>query len=377
MFEEPQSRPLYIAGLKAELLCKGVYPNDVAKAMYQRQNPYGDWKTGNVGIHISIDGASSALVTISHQFDRKSPYSLEAIESGLALLKNGLVVCRVEEVSTGNWCHKKTSTGIAMGNFFLHEGKKFLHQAYTGCDYYAGGKQCKFCGTGAKWEIASPTEVAQIVSEALRGNSAYHVCLGGGTRMPLSRNVDYFCECASVIRENNPEVPIWVEMVPPESDDDILRLVRAGVSSFGFNIEIWNDELRKGICPGKSEIPKTTYLRACQKVVDTLGPNRVGSCLLVGLEPIKDSIECVRALADVGSQPCILPFKPWDKSAFRYRPPCRPQDLIEASEAAVDAMIENGICPDRNQGCLLCEGCTIDHDLYKIKVNQIYRGKKK
>jgi biotin synthase-related radical SAM superfamily protein len=154
-------------------------------------------------------------------------------------------------------------------------------------------------------------------------------------------------------------------MVPPESDSDILKLINSGATSFGFNIEIWDDTLRKEICPGKSQISKRRYIDAMKKVIDILGPNRVGSVLLVGLEPVRSSIDGAVTLSSIGVQPCILPFKPWDKSVYRERPHCNPDDLIKVSERAVRAMIENNISPEKNQGCLLCEGCTIDHDIYK------------
>ncbi len=93
-------------------------------------------------------------------------------------------------------------------------------------------------------------------------------------------------------------------------------------------------------------------------------------CILVGLEPIESSIKGATALASIGAQPCILPFKPWDNTLYSHYSPCNPKDLNKVSSEAVDSMIENGILPDENQGCLLCEGCTIDHDIYKFEIER-------
>jgi len=268
------------------------------------------------------------------------------------------------------WYNKKTTTtNVHLSSIFLHEGLAFLHQTYSGCDYYSKGLGCKFCGTGSEWKIGTPMEIGETVAEAVKENPKYHVCLGGGTRLPLNRNVDYFSECITEIRKRNPDVPIWIEMVPPESDDDIARLIELGATSFGFNIEIWDDELRNAICKGKSKIPKSRYLKAMEKVLNILGPNRVGCCLIVGLEPIESSIKGATQLASIGVQPCMLPFKPWDNSIFSNRTHCNPDDLIKASMAAAKGMIENGISPEKNGGCLLCESCTIDHDIYKLMIS--------
>jgi hypothetical protein len=355
-----------IVRIKADLLCHGVRGTKAAMAIYGRQNPCGDQKTGNVGLHVSLEGGSHVLITLSHAFDQESPYSIEYDNGRLVLLKEKTRICQLKEVVMLDWYSKKTTSMTAMAAFFLHEGRTFLHQAYSGCDYHAIDLQCRFCGTGRDWSIGTPQEIGETVLEAVKENCDYHVCLGGGTRLPLTRNTSYFSDCLTEIRQRNVDVPVWIETVPPETDEDILRLVRLGATSFGFNIEIWDDALRKEICPGKSQTSKGRYLEAMKTASNILGPNRVGSCLLIGLEPLKSSIMGATQMAAEGIQPCILPFKPWDKSLYGNRRPCDPDDLIKASSAAVQAMIENGVAAEMNEGCLRCEGCTIDHDIYSI-----------
>ncbi len=357
---------------KADLLCRGIQLNEIAKSISHRQNPYQDRKTGNFGLHISLDGGSHILVTASHSFNQKSPYSLGYNREQLVLLKRGKIVNQVREIPAPNWYSKKTITMLPMPEIFLHEGNIFLHQTYSGCDYHSNGLGCKFCGTGSKRKIGKPIEIGETVAEAVKENPKYHVCLGGGTRLPLNLNVEYFSECIVEIRKRNPNVPVWIEMIPPESDD-ILKLVHMGATSFGFNIEIWDDALRNEVCRGKSIILKNRYLRAMKEALDILGPNRVGSCLIAGLEPIEESIKGATELASIGVQPCILPFKPWDKSVYSNRTHCNPEDLIKVSKAAVNAMIQNNVSPEENEGCLLCEGCTIDHDIYKLQLKEYGR----
>jgi biotin synthase-related radical SAM superfamily protein len=152
--------------------------------------------------------------------------------------------------------------------------------------------------------------------------------------------------------------------MPPPNEDDIEMLVEKGATSFGFNIEIWNDETRRQICPGKSMFSKEQYFKAFHKAQRLLGPNRVGSCLLVGVEDKHFTVEGVHVMVSEGVQPCLLPFKPWDNSVLRDSIPCDPNLLLEISEVAVQGMRKNGIDPTENQGCLQCEGCTVDHDIY-------------
>ena len=65
----------------------GLRYNEVAEAIYHKQNPHQDWKTGNVGLHISLENGSHVLVTVSHSFDQKSPYSIGLRKEQLVLLK--------------------------------------------------------------------------------------------------------------------------------------------------------------------------------------------------------------------------------------------------------------------------------------------------
>jgi hypothetical protein len=351
--------------LKAGLLCHGIKASEKVRKLYAWQNPHDDRKTGNVGLHLELPGPTHVLATLSHHFNLDSPFSLEG-ECGdwrVTGLVNGPIP--IKPVEMKSWYQLLTSSGRYMASVLLHEGQSYLHQEYAGCDYFSDGIQCQFCGAGKEWKIATPEEVAETVAAALRTCPEYHVCLGGGTRMPLQRNVAYFLECVRLIRRNNPTVPIWVEMAPPEISD-IGRLIDAGATSFGFNLEFWNQNLRKHFCPGKSSIAKQHYLDAFAFVADRLGPNRVGSCLIVGLEPEESSIEGAEQLCRLGVQPCILPFKPWNGSVLNQEKQCSPEMLLRVSYAAATAMHRSRIIPNHNQGCLKCEGCTIDHDMLAL-----------
>lgn len=370
MATEQSSRLWNTIQVKADLLCKGLRPTEAARSIYAMQNPCRDWKTGNVGVHIVLETGSHVLVTVSHSFDQQSPYWIEELGTQYMLHRDGKAVCAITPVSMPAWYRRQTTTGSPMPSIFLHEGRSFLHQAYSGCDFHAEGLACRFCGAGSSWRIGTPQEVGETIEAALRENPAYHACLGGGTRLPLRRNTDYFVACVQEIRSRTTEIPIWVETVPPESDAEIRLFVDSGVTGFGFNIEVWDDSWRKTICPGKSAVPKSRYLDTMKRTASLLGPNRVGSCLIVGLEPMDSSIAGSNELASRGVQPCVLPFRPWDRSAYSECKPCEPEDLIRVSEAAVTAMLDNGVCPEKNQGCLLCEGCTIDHDIYWLRAQE-------
>lgn len=384
MMIEKNSKEWKTIKTKAELLCFGISPTKDAREFYVLQNPHGDWKTGNVGLHILLDSKTHVLVTITHRFDCVSPYTIKKEGEHWVLLKKLQKVAAVYPVPSPDWYKRQTSTGKKASMIFLNEGECFIHMEYIGCDFFNTGKPCKFCGTGAVWRIGSPREIGEVVEMAFKENGRYQVCLGGGTRLPVSRDTTYFLDCLSEIRKRAPHIPIFVEMVPPETNEEIRKLVDAGATSFGFNIEIWDDKLRKEICPEKASISRRRYLEALKYASSLLGPNKVGSCLIVGLEPIESSIKGAYTLASERIQPCMLPFKPWDGSVFKNRERCNPDDILRVGEEVAQAMFEFGIDPKQNHGCLNCEGCTVEHDILELikrfKTNsqfEMLRGKRR
>jgi len=273
-------------------------------------------------------------------------------------------------MATPDWMFGMTGGGRPAAEIFLHEGEFYMHNAYKGCDFAATCKACKFCGTGRRREMEPvPGELGEVADMALRSNPRYQICLGGGTYLPVRKNVEYFADAIKNIRRHNKTVPIWVEMVPP-SLPEIKELVEVGATSFGFNIEVWDDELRKEVCPGKSEVSKRHYMDALLYAKSLCGANKVGSCLIAGLESAESAKEGADFLADNGIHPCILPFRPYDNSAYEKRAPCDPALFWELTEHAARAMIRNNLAPSKNEGCMRCDCCSPMAEVYGIQKGQ-------
>jgi len=177
--------------------------------------------------------------------------------------------------------------------------------------------------------------------------------------MTPGKGTEYFVECIREIRKTVKKIPIWVEMCPPDENRYIQMMIDAGADSFGFNIEIWDDDLRKEVCPGKSAISKERYFEAFDYVAEKIGKNRAGTVLIAGLEPKESTVEGAKAMMQKGLMVCILPFKPWDGSEYAGKEPCNPKDLLWIAERTAKFMKKYGINPKNYHGCLNCPSCTI------------------
>ncbi|GHV09568.1 hypothetical protein FACS1894162_0350 [Bacteroidia bacterium] len=359
--------------IKADLLCEGLKKNEAAEEIKKRQNPFDDPKTGNEGIFIMLDNGEhkiDVLVSVSHVFDQVSKYEIRKnTNNDYELLKNNqLLDCCVSIFDVPKWYDKnnKTTTGKEMSKFFLHEGGRFLHQSYSGCEFHKINQGCKFCSTKFPRMIATPDEVAETVILACKENPQYQVALGGGYTNDEQTYFEYFFQCVQKIRTGNKNVPIWIEMIPP-TEQQIETLINAGATSFGFNIEIWDDKVRQEICPGKSEQrTKTQYIERMKFALEHLGDDKVGSVLIAGLESKESTKEGIDILTEIGVHLCILPFKPWNEAALKDKEHCSSELFYELSAYAALKVSENKLNLQSNQGCFLCDCCTLIHDINQL-----------
>ncbi len=349
--------------VKADIICHGILANYLAEQIYEHQNPSEMHKQGRYfGIMIKLDEKVSVLANVLYENVEKVSYKLEGQLDDLKLVDmDGNIICKVTYIDPPKWYDKKTSTNRKTSEIFIDEGENYLHMTYSGCDFYKCNLKCKFCGCGERVNESTADEIAEVVDFA-KDERKYHVCLGGGTYLPLKRSTDNFLNIVRKIREKSKNIPIWVEMVPPIKEE-IKELVDAGATSFGFNIEIYDEKLRKEVCPGKGAISIQEYIERGKYANDLLGGNKVGSTLICGIAPTETIKKGIDDLTANGIHPCILAFRPSANSEFQNKEECNTDDFYECSKYAALKMREAGLDIFKNEGCLLCEYCTIMHDL--------------
>jgi tRNA (cmo5U34)-methyltransferase len=366
--------PLDILQVKAELLVRGIKESPYAIELYKIQNPGGSPKTGNNGIFTILDNKIDVLISFLHSKNQISPYYLYKENNTLYLTKNEKMLdIKIGTRIVPEWYSTKIDNHT-FSDSFLYEGEKYLHIAYKCCDI-KDEMRCKFCSVSRRdidTRDKSADEICEILEPMLQHGSIpdnFHFCLGGGTYLPLKQNVQFFKDIAECINKNrHGKNPIWVEMIPP-SKDEIKELIEAGVTSFGFNIEVFDEKLRQKYCPGKyNEATIQTYLDAFDSVRSVLGENKVGSCLITGLDEQTNIKKAIDVLIEHYTFPCILPLKIFDGSAMdlsHERLNFLERDFITLSRYAANKAKQKGLDISQNEGCMNCPCCTIIHDMLK------------
>lgn len=355
--------------LKAELLCYGIRENKYSDQFYHLQNPYDIHKGGYVGLHFLLDNILSVLATTTYCFDKFSKYEIAKDNEKFFLIDNKNNKYEITPIIMPKWYQKTTTSQKSMSRVFAHEGLHYIHMQYAGCIYQNLGSGCKFCGTGCQWLQNTPKEIAETAFAAYQENPDYQVCLGGGVKSLSDKGVAFFTECLQLIHQQNNSIPVWVEMIPPDENEDIEKMIQAGASAFGFNLEIWDDKLRKIICPGKSEISKNRYFEAWEYVQKRLGKDKTNTVLITSLEPEESTLAGIEEISQKQVRITLLPFKPWDTSEYSQKKPTSPDIFYNLAYELAKNMKKYKIEPKNNLGCANCGSCTIEEDIMNNLLN--------
>lgn len=357
---------------KIELLCHGLRRNAIVDEVYDKQNPYDLTRTGNVGLQLLI-GASkiAANVPVMNAFCDSSPFSLDRSLNGYVLTDtNGRIVSEINIIQSPSWYMEEIGSGCYAGQYLLQEGKDTLIASITdSCGYVTNGTQCRFCAishnskNNVKESSANrKNHIKEALRIALQDNKKYaSVNLTGGNTFTQDRGALGYVEFIKAIR-NVSDIPICIEMSPPENSSFLEILQAAGASAVMMNIEMWNETERKQVMPGKSAIQKSEYIRSWDDAVRLFGRGNVSSVIIAGLEAERFVREAIVFMTDAGVIPSIMPFRPNDGSAMQKEPTTDPNLVEDLSKFAADMIVKKHIPVKNLPGCIGCGACSVELD---------------
>lgn len=137
---------------------------------------------------------------------------------------------------------------------------------------------------------------------------ARHVLISGGT--PKAEDHGYLRTVFAAVARRFPACHIDIMMSPMEGLLDLHELREIGIHGLAVNLELWNRDLAKRLMRAKHDLGIDHYLDFIARAVAALGPGRVRSLILIGLEPPEDTLRAVLELASRGCDPVLSPFRP-------------------------------------------------------------------
>ena len=228
--------------------------------------------------HISPDPLECSVLflpdgTVVHiaNIGPAAPFHLALGSKGnLCLLREGDFVTEVSLPKTTGFYRQRTSRGVPFRGLAVLQGHDVLAFPYLWpCEFAKAGQACKFCHCGNYTQhqttvgvpenvVFAPQDVAEAVDYAVNvEHCARHIQLTGGSTLDAGGECGRIFEILESIDDvagiANIPGEIIVYTTPPAMAKEIDSLFAAGADRIACDIEIWNEELFRQICPGKSQ----------------------------------------------------------------------------------------------------------------------------
>lgn len=324
------------------------------------------------------------------RLNARSRYRITQEDGEPLLQKDGRAVTSVRWINRPRFYDQRTTTSKSMSAVAELVGEDCLSICHTNaCMTFANGKQCAFCNlnyTPKQYDDVMvkkrAREVGQVVAAAFKEGVARHFLITGGI-LPGDREMRLLEAMLQAIRESTgmTDLPGAVIMTPPENLDELRRLRDLGLQGIGFNLECYNPDFFRAICPGKQElIGYDKYRQALRAAVDIFGAGgRVFSGFIAGIEPREFFLEGVQALAEEGVASIPLVWSPSSGTRFQGHRPPDAEWYMDVTQRAIALMLRH-MKRDRGAGpvpalrCRRCQMQCLFHDVIESRRHTLQRA---
>lgn len=233
------------------------------------------------------------------------------------------------------------------------------------CTYWITGDNCKFCGielslkSGATIPVKTPTQFLEAVEAAVEEQVCSHITLTTGTTESPDRGSRLLAETVGEVKAHQ-NVPIHVQVEPPEGDKYLDMLAEAGADTIGIHAESFDQRVLKEVCPGKARTNLNRYFEAWKRSIELFGENQVSSYIIAGLGESDESILTgAEELTRIGAIPYLVPLRPIVGTAFENKRPPSPSRMLPLYEKVAEILKTYGADPSENKaGCVRCGSCS-------------------
>ncbi len=223
-----------------------------------------------------------------------------------------------------SYIHKKNSEGFYYKEAIMTHADRIRISPIVGCAF-----RCKYCDIHySKYRKIPLQFLLEGIELALAENiKPRHLLISGGT--PIKKDIIWLDNIYKKVLEfcNNKNLPVDIMLAPRTESGFLEKLKKYNVNGLAINLEIYNTKIAKEINPQKATISRDFYLEFIARAVKIFGKGKIRSLLIVGLEPIEDTLKGVEELAKTGCDVVLSPFVPYKKTLLSRHIPPSYQDL--------------------------------------------------
>lgn len=358
-----------IQRLKIELMTDGLAVSDAAReelSAHEEHRPLtlADYATTS-GISMELGGriwVNAPIRDFNPNFVVNPPHLLD-YEEGRFVLRSGELEVEASPVPVPQYHDQLNPWGERYTSYAITHTDRVRISPIEGC-----GIVCTFCDLPYEFRYRKKRVEGLVdsVRKALddRLLPAQHAMISGGT--PKPEDYDYENEVYEAVLGAFPGLDVDIMMTPAPGLLDVRRLHQLGAHGLSINLEMFNEERARKIMPLKAKLPREDFLDFIEEAVNVFGPGKIRSLLLVGLEPLEDSLRGVEALAERGCEPALSPFRPDPSTPLRKEKPPSVSFLVEAYERSYELAEKHGL--KLGPRCIPCHHNTLtfpdDSDWY-------------
>jgi len=288
---------------------------------------------------------------------------------GIIIKQNGSALISGEAIPAPGWYGQKVGK-FDITQIITAHNRQLATAVYEDCVLFGLRKGCQFCVMNCSQQQKDPALIrksAGLILSALEKIPVQQyggLTLNGGMTLAPGRGLEIFEPVARQVKLSYPDLPIAVEITPPQDLVWIDRLADAGVGSLMMNLETWDLQKRREVIPGKNEAcSRDSYLKAFERAVKVLGPGKVSTCIVVGTEPLASLRDGIKITAQLGVIPSPLAGRYFeDIPDYPFKPDVDWRDFLEIIYFTAEQLHQAGCISTDKAGCVACGMCDLIKD---------------
>lgn len=252
--------------------------------------------------------ADSSLVRVLG--NGRSPYRITGKRNNYILMQENEEIAELAFQERPSWQWKMTRDGTPMSQVGISQhGDMLIVNPTPGCEYFLShdeetGKsyRCIFCRYGAPDQrtrklgqeihkgVINPEALDRVMEVCEEASpEVTHIYLVGGSMIDVNEEANRYISLAEAIRKvNRASLPVCCGSSSLKKDA-MFRLRDVGVSGVCFNLEVWDIDLWKKVCPGKERfVGREEWIQGLLDGVEIFGKGHVMSAFVAGVEFITD-----------------------------------------------------------------------------------------
>lgn len=201
------------------------------------------------------------------------------------------------------------------------------------CTNWKDGNQCKYCNFDAArlnrdtsaviqevlYGQQQAEEVGEVINAAIEEGirPCFVTSSGDLPGLGVTESTIRIVEAVKKVTKRDKMIGC-VNLAVPDDLEDIDKIHKAGAQNIIMDLEVWNPDMFKGICPGKAKrVSYEKWKEGLLHAVSVFGRGNVFSGFVLGLEEKNNYCEAAQWCSENGILPIFQPWYPQKGPAWR------------------------------------------------------------